>query len=84
MMDIKNMNDAEIQEILKTLNDELVRRQRARRANVANKALDALEELIKIAPYCYVDMMDDPDANEDSTFLKPLVNQWKAQNFHFD
>lgn len=84
MIDIKNMSDEEIQEISKALNGELVRRQRALRANAANKALDALEELIKIAPYCYVDMMDDSDANEDSVYLKPLVSQWKTQNFHFN
>ena len=84
MNDIKNMSEEEIQEIFKTLNDELIRRQRARRTNTAQKALDALRELVKVAPNCYMDMTTDDDWDEAPVFFNDLVEQWETQNFHFD
>jgi predicted TPR repeat methyltransferase len=50
----------------------------------ANKALTALEELVKVAPDCYVDMSEDPYAEEYPVFLCALVEQWKRQNFSFN
>jgi negative regulator of replication initiation len=84
MIDIKNMNEKEIHEIINACNDELTRREYTQRSEAANKALTALEELVKMAPDCYVDMENDRDLNGDLIFLGTLVEQWKRQNFSFN
>lgn len=84
MNEIKNMNEKEIQEVINACNDELDRRKRIHISDTAHKALIALEELVKIAPDCYVDMNNDLDWNEDPVFLSAFVEQWKHQNFYFN
>lgn len=80
---IKNMSEKEIQEVINACTDELTRRKHAQREKAANKALAALEELVKVAPGCYVDRSDEFDAMAAPVFLDALVDQWKHQNFSF-
>lgn len=84
MDDIKNMTEREIREIINACNDELNARKRARIAKTAQKALDALEELVKVAPNCYMDMNDDANWTEAPVLFRDLVERWEAQNFYFD
>lgn len=50
MIDTKSMSEREIQETINACRDELDRRKRVHLTATANKALAALEELVKIAP----------------------------------
>jgi hypothetical protein len=80
---LKDMSEKEIQGVIAACNEELDKRKRGRRIDAANKALTALEELVKVAPGCYVDISDEFDAMAAPVFLDALVDQWKHQNFSF-
>lgn len=80
MIDTKNMSEKDLQKVINVCTDELIRRKYTQRYEAAKKALFALEELVKVAPSCYVDMGED----EAPVFLDALIERWKYQNFSFD